>query len=189
MSDPIDRQAAIDALEEWESKYTWDSWAYDHKDDLTCHIESPSSVIKKLSSVEPERKKGKCEIDGHRIRCNQCGVYMCDTDREGDSIPTNFCPECGADMSATVENKSTDIYKPGTVVYHNEYGAGMITSRTQNGIPNYPIYIRLEFINGDVIECPINDEKLKDFTFNANPSEYVQESIWHGIWSKAEEDK
>ena len=86
------------------------------------------------------------------------------------------------------DSKEIDIFKPGTVVYHNEYGAGMITSRTQNGIPNYLIYICIEFVNGDVIECPINDEKLKDFTFNANPSKYVRESIWHGIWSKAKED-
>ena len=36
--------------------------------------------------------------DGHHRRCNRCGTYFCNTDREGDIIPNNFCPSCGADM-------------------------------------------------------------------------------------------
>ena len=43
-------------------------------------------------------KRGKWERDGHHIRCSCCGRYMCDTDREGDRIPTNFCPNCGKPM-------------------------------------------------------------------------------------------
>ncbi len=42
--------------------------------------------------------KGEWIVDGHHIRCSECGVFFCDTDREGDSFPRNFCPNCGADM-------------------------------------------------------------------------------------------
>ena len=49
-------------------------------------------------SVQPEQKVGKWIIDGHHIRCSACDVYMCSTDREGDKIPTTFCPNCGAKM-------------------------------------------------------------------------------------------
>lgn len=45
-----------------------------------------------------ERPKGLWIIDGHHIRCNRCNEYICNTDREGDKIPDNFCPNCGADM-------------------------------------------------------------------------------------------
>ena len=35
------------------------------------------------------------EKDGHHIRCTNCGNYWCDTDREGNLFPHNYCPECG----------------------------------------------------------------------------------------------
>jgi hypothetical protein len=41
---------------------------------------------------------GKWIPDGHHRRCNRCGTYFCHTDREGDTIPNNFCPNCGAKM-------------------------------------------------------------------------------------------
>lgn len=44
------------------------------------------------------RKKGKWMHDGHHIRCTECGVYVCETDREGDAIPRNYCPNCGVRM-------------------------------------------------------------------------------------------
>lgn len=47
-----------------------------------------------LPSVE--LKTGKWIRDGHHIKCDQCGMHMCDTDREGDKIPNNFCPNCGS---------------------------------------------------------------------------------------------
>ena len=53
--------------------------------------------VRHAPTIEPERK-GKWIIDGHHIRCNQCGESMCNTDREGDAIPRNFCPNCGSDM-------------------------------------------------------------------------------------------
>ena len=45
-----------------------------------------------------ERPHGEWLIDGHHIRCNRCNEYICNTDREGNKIPDNFCPNCGADM-------------------------------------------------------------------------------------------
>ena len=51
-----------------------------------------------VSEAEPKRKSGHWIIDGHHIKCNQCGESMCNTDREGDAIPRNFCPNCGTDM-------------------------------------------------------------------------------------------
>ena len=55
--------------------------------------------LEKLPSAQP--KRGKWIRDGHHIRCDKCGMYMCDTDREGDRIPTEFCPSCGAKMEGT----------------------------------------------------------------------------------------
>ena len=42
--------------------------------------------------------RGEWIFDGHHMRCNQCKEYMCQEDREGDTISQNFCPNCGADM-------------------------------------------------------------------------------------------
>ncbi len=54
-------------------------------------------VEKNIRRLPPsESKIGKWIRDGHHIRCDQCGMYMCDTDREGDKIPNNFCPNCGS---------------------------------------------------------------------------------------------
>lgn len=50
-----------------------------------------------------ERTQGKWIIDGHHIRCNRCNEYICNTDREGNKIPDNFCSNCGADMRGGAE--------------------------------------------------------------------------------------
>lgn len=42
--------------------------------------------------------RGKWEVDGHHIRCTNCGEYMCAKDQEGIEIPREFCPNCGAKM-------------------------------------------------------------------------------------------
>lgn len=43
-----------------------------------------------------ERNKGEWIQDGHHIQCNQCGISICDKDREGDVLPKKFCPNCGS---------------------------------------------------------------------------------------------
>lgn len=50
-----------------------------------------------LEDVAPVRH-GKWEVDGHHIRCTNCGEYMCAKDQEGIEIPREFCPNCGAKM-------------------------------------------------------------------------------------------
>lgn len=35
------------------------------------------------------------ERDGHHIRCIHCNSYWCSTDREENTFPTNYCPNCG----------------------------------------------------------------------------------------------
>ena len=42
-----------------------------------------------------EKQETTLEKDGHHIRCLSCGEYWCDSDREGNPFPTNFCPNCG----------------------------------------------------------------------------------------------
>ena len=57
------------------------------------------SIIDKMPTINPEPwNKGKWIIDGHHIKCNRCENTMCSRDREGDLIPRNFCPNCGAEM-------------------------------------------------------------------------------------------
>lgn len=46
-----------------------------------------------------KRNEGQWIFDGHHMKCNRCGTWLCTTDREGDKIPNNFCPECGAKMA------------------------------------------------------------------------------------------
>jgi len=87
-TDTISRQAAIDET---------NAWLLDclkvNKQDRSCGL---IRRLEDLPSAEP--KRGKWIRDGHHIRCDQCGMYMCDTDREGDKIPNNFCPNCGIKM-------------------------------------------------------------------------------------------
>lgn len=55
-------------------------------------------ALKMAIEALKDRPHGEWEKDGHHIRCKNCNEYMCETDREGNKIPTNFCPNCGADM-------------------------------------------------------------------------------------------
>lgn len=80
-------------------------------------------------------------------------------------------------MSATVENKGTDICKPGTVIYHDEYGVGMVTARCYMDFPVPSTLISLDFVSGFCTEMSIDDRRLKDFTFDVNASDAVKEDI------------
>ena len=64
-------------------------------------VEDVVRILNEQPTIQP--KRGKWIRDGHHIRCDQCGMYMCDTDREGDRIPTEFCPNCGAKMEVDDE--------------------------------------------------------------------------------------
>ena len=88
-TDCISREQAIDALATMYCKSDEDGYVWIIRRDASARIDA-------LPPAEP--KRGKWIRDGHHIRCDQCGMYMCDTDREGDRIPTEFCPNCGADM-------------------------------------------------------------------------------------------
>lgn len=96
MSDLIDRQAAINALHEWELLYDWDQTCRENRE----RAYAPSDAIEALPPAEPERKKGKWIItsefeDCYYAKCNQCNItqvfYF-------NKQLTKFCPECGADM-------------------------------------------------------------------------------------------
>jgi len=72
MDELISRQAAIDALCDWEMTYDWDDHCRE-EDPKPEYIVSPSDVIKRLPPAEP--KKGRwlyCEdttadcVDGYR---------------------------------------------------------------------------------------------------------------------------
>lgn len=79
--DLIVRQEAIDSLAEWHD----------------------AAITNRLNNLPPVDavlvRRGRWERDGHHIRCDKCGMSMCDKDREGDAIPRNFCPNCGALMN------------------------------------------------------------------------------------------
>ena len=97
-TDCISRQAAIDAIGEKSDeiyKTKQKGATYPH-DDFFQGMAYAENVVKQLPPIQP--KRGKWIRDGHHIRCDQCGMYMCDTDREGDRIPTEFCSSCGAKM-------------------------------------------------------------------------------------------
>ena len=85
MSDLIERQAAIDAL----NKMLHDCfWADDEE------LDAVITTLNELPSAQPERKNGKW-LDGSiptYAICNVCAY------QERYAYENNFCPNCGADM-------------------------------------------------------------------------------------------
>ncbi len=59
MSDLISRQAAIEALFDWEMTYDWDEHCRE-EDPKPAYIVSPSDVIEQLPSAQPERTCVNC---------------------------------------------------------------------------------------------------------------------------------
>ena len=105
-TDCISRQQAIDALTEYRNGRA----VFISVGEAVIRIEQLPPIQPKLlqpwevlaaQAVLSHPKRGKWIRDGHHIRCDQCGMYMCDTDREGDRIPKEFCPSCGAKMEVT----------------------------------------------------------------------------------------
>lgn len=86
-NDYISRQDAKDALQEKVFH------------NLTDEFYGAMQVLTELHAADVVPVvHGKWIHDGHHRRCNRCGTYFCNTDREGDTIPDNFCPNCGAKM-------------------------------------------------------------------------------------------
>lgn len=109
MSDLIDRQQAIDAVEQWGDNHTWDDWCNEHKDEKErFHIVPPSDYIRSLPSVQPKKGKWVKQIDksinAWWYECSVCGDYPL-KDAFGHDCLSQFCPWCGAEMSEGEEDE------------------------------------------------------------------------------------
>ena len=105
MSDPIERQEALDAINsyfvnppEYMRAYA-DRLLHAVKEDLVDDINN-------LPTIEPMRKKGKwvsadAIFGGVPFYCSECGENTRDTVM--GKPRWNFCPNCGADMRGEEE--------------------------------------------------------------------------------------
>lgn len=102
MSDLIERQAAIDALDK-----RFDSIPMEQ----TAEILQLRKDLRELPSAQPERKKGHWEdvphksvehgeviVDGKTVRCS-----VCKHAEKGWNKGMNYCPNCGAKMEVEHE--------------------------------------------------------------------------------------
>ena len=96
MSDLISRQAAIDALGVEPLAYT------DYEEGLHTKWADAKEALEKLPSAQPERKKGKWLHKSKQLaalntawwyECSICGYHAF------NGMRTDFCPNCGAEMS------------------------------------------------------------------------------------------
>ena len=104
MSDLIDRQEAIDALDEQIRQCDKALSAFDisMKDEYAVKVERASLVafretLEYMPSAQPERIKGHW-VNGRCDKCNEHAPFwaMASTYHE-----SNFCPNCGAEMEVT----------------------------------------------------------------------------------------
>ena len=98
MSDLIDRQEAIDILDQYAATLNPD------RDNTELgRVDRIRRFIEQLSSAQSERKRGKWINAYDRgvafKRCSECGIYVEDTFFAND-YEVNFCPNCGKYMVA-----------------------------------------------------------------------------------------
>lgn len=94
MSDLIDREEAIDAIDELILARI--GWLFDRRRELK-GLNAARSAIEKLPPAQPERKRERWKLqkNGNAI-CSECGfVQVSAWDADGRD---NFCHHCGADM-------------------------------------------------------------------------------------------
>lgn len=98
MKDLIERQAAIDAL---SNMMDIDGF----RDGYAVSRANVNSMLKRLPPAQPERKRGQWNITDaypHNVYCSECYTRFAQTHWtvwEDGSLPRNFCPHCGAEMS------------------------------------------------------------------------------------------
>lgn len=106
MSDPIERQAAIELIHSlypsepiMQVNRKW--WKKKYKP----YIEA-EKALEQLPSAEPERKTGhwiniSISVTGEsEAECDQCGCVI----HNSFSNSVNYCPNCGADMRGNCAN-------------------------------------------------------------------------------------
>ena len=90
MSDPIDRQAAIDAL----AKFVPYSICDESTESYTNGLTDAYNLILQLPSAQTERKKGEWKYEG----CDTYSCPFCGDTHVDDGDVYYFCKVCGADM-------------------------------------------------------------------------------------------
>lgn len=105
MTEYIERHAILQSLNEsleaankWRKEAKTEEIKIRAEQAYLTFIEARLRIKGMPSADVQEVKHGKWEHSGRYIRCTSCGMYMCNTDRDGDEIPTAYCPECGAMM-------------------------------------------------------------------------------------------
>ena len=90
MSDLIERQAAIDAVNN----------AFDRETLLTGFVRSIAvRAIRDMPSAQPEPKEGKWEqVSAQRYFTSASYFYRCSVCGENNPRNTKYCPNCGAKM-------------------------------------------------------------------------------------------
>lgn len=65
------------------------------------HFDDSLKRLHELPSVKPTRPTAKWIRDKFMfVECSCCGYYRDTTDNEGNTIPDNYCPNCGAEMES-----------------------------------------------------------------------------------------
>ena len=96
----IDRKKVIRGLEicselgSWHGLNCEDNEAYKDCPYRGCETGCVVTIAKDAIALLKEQET-TFEKDGHHVHCLNCGKYWCDSDREGDPFPMNFCSNCG----------------------------------------------------------------------------------------------